>query len=634
MLPEQITVSLPQASGAPATSATIPITVTSLTGLGVQAYDFTLVFDQNVLQPSNPSFDTAGTLSSNMTITPNTGTPGRLVVSAFGTTALSGSGTLINLKFNVVGAAGAMTSLTFQSFVFNEGTPSATLVNGGFTITGAPACPTVSGINPTSGPVGTNVVITGNNVTGVTAVRFFNNLTASFTVNGNTQITATVPVGATTGPITISKPSCTDVQTSTFTVTDGCVPVAISTNLSAGSGATLIVPVTVGSLTGLGVTAYDLVLTFNAGVLTPASPAFDTAGTLSSGMTITPNTGASGQITVSAFGTTPLSGTGTLINLRLTVTGGASTCSDLAWTSFSFNEGIPCSTTTNGRACVAGVRTPFDFDADRKSDLSVWRPTTGVWFITNSSTGMPATVGWGVNGDQIVPGDYDGDGKSDVAVWRVSTGVWFIINSSNGSMTTTGWGLSTDVATPGDYDGDGKTDIAVWRPSSGTWFIINSSNGSVTTTVWGVNGDLPAAGDYDGDGKTDVAVWRPSTGVWFIVRSSNGTNTSVGWGVSGDKIVPGDYDGDGKTDVAVWRPSTGVWFVINSSNGAMPTTGWGLSTDVPVPGDYDGDGKTDVAVWRPSSGTWFIINSSNGSVSTMVWGVNGDVPVPSAFVRP
>jgi photosystem II stability/assembly factor-like uncharacterized protein len=277
---------------------------------------------------------------------------------------------------------------------------------------------------------------------------------------------------------------------------------------------------------------------------------------------------------------------------------------------------------------------PSDFDGDTHTDVSVWRPSSGVWFITNSSNASTRVVGWGLNGDQIVPGDYDVDGQTDIAIWRPSTGVWFIINSSDGSTRTVGWGVNGDVPVPGDYDGDGQTDIAVWRPSSGQWFIINSSNGSVTIVSWGVNGDLPVPRDYDGDAKTDMAVWRPSTGVWFIINSSNGSTRAVGWGVSGDKMVPADYDGDGKADIAIWRPSTGVWFIINSSDSSIKTLGWGVSSDVPILGDYDGDGRTDIAVWRPSSGTWFIINSSTSSPSTVVWGTSGDLPVPSAFVRP
>jgi hypothetical protein len=82
------------------------------------------------------------------------------------------------------------------------------------------ACPSVNQTTqPGSGAVGSSVVISGSNLNGVTGVRFSGDVAAGFTVNSDSQITATVPSGAATGPITVSKSGCSDAQTGTFTVT-------------------------------------------------------------------------------------------------------------------------------------------------------------------------------------------------------------------------------------------------------------------------------------------------------------------------------------------------------------------------------------------------------------------------------
>ena len=268
-----------------------------------------------------------------------------------------------------------------------------------------------------------------------------------------------------------------------------------------------------------------------------------------------------------------------------------------------------------------------DYDRDKKSDFAAWRPSTGTWWIINSSTGTPRSLQAGEAGDLPVPGDYDGDGRTDFATWHPSTGMWTVMPASGKKQIKRQWGQPGDIPVPGDYDGDRKTDFAVWRPSGGMWFVIDSSTGKQRSQQWGQPGDVPVPGDYDSDGKTDFAVWRPNGGTWFVIDSSTGKQRSQQWGQPGDVPVPGDYDGDGTTDFAVWRPNGGMWFVIDSSTGKQHNQQWGLPSDIPVPGRYDGDGKTDFAIWRPSSGMWWIIDSSTGAQRSQQWGQFGDIPV-------
>jgi uncharacterized repeat protein (TIGR03803 family) len=61
---------------------------------------------------------------------------------------------------------------------------------------------------PTSGAVGTAVMILGNNLTGATSVTF-NGIATAFTVVSSSEITTTVPAGATTGIVQVKTPSDT-----------------------------------------------------------------------------------------------------------------------------------------------------------------------------------------------------------------------------------------------------------------------------------------------------------------------------------------------------------------------------------------------------------------------------------------
>jgi uncharacterized protein (TIGR03437 family) len=113
---------------------------------------------------------------------------------------------------------------------------------------GSAACPTISGLTPGSGQVGTTVTLTGTNFTGISSVKFSNNISASFAVVSNTQLTVTVPAGAVNGPLTLSKTGCSDVQSASFSLascsytlnaTTLSVPASTNTssvNVTAGAG--------------------------------------------------------------------------------------------------------------------------------------------------------------------------------------------------------------------------------------------------------------------------------------------------------------------------------------------------------------------------------------------------------------
>jgi len=76
----------------------------------------------------------------------------------------------------------------------------------------------ITGFTPTEGSVGTEVTITGSDFSGATDVQF-NGISATFTIDDDSQIRAVVPEGATTGPISIVTPDGTATSADAFTAT-------------------------------------------------------------------------------------------------------------------------------------------------------------------------------------------------------------------------------------------------------------------------------------------------------------------------------------------------------------------------------------------------------------------------------
>jgi hypothetical protein len=294
-----------------------------------------------------------------------------------------------------------------------------------------------------------------------------------------------------------------------------------------------------------------------------------------------------------------------------------------------FTVGAPTPAGSAVTPTSSAAKKLFDFDGDAKTDISIFRPAPGEWWINRSSNGTGYALQFGSSTDNLVPADYTGDGKTDVAVWRPSTGTWYVLRSEDSSFYSAPFGANGDVPAPGDYDGDNKADFAVFRPSTNTWYI-NKSSGGTDITAFGTAGDVPVVADYDGDGKSDIAIFRPAPAEWWVLRSTAGL-IAFQFGATTDKPVPADYTGDGKADVAIFRPSSGTWFVLRSEDASFYGFPFGANGDLPVPGDYDGDGKFDAGVFRVSDNTWYVSRSTAGTL-IQAFGIAGDKPLPNVYV--
>ena len=164
-----------------------------------------------------------------------------------------------------------------------------------------PPLPTVSSFTPSSGWPGSSVTISGSAFTGATAVTF-DGLAAAFTVDSDSQITATVPPAATTGPISVTTPSGTGGSPASFTVTAQPAP-AVSGVSPSSARVGSSVTISGSALTGAtSVTFNGLAATFTV-VSDTKITATVPSGALTGSLTVTTPYGSSTSST--SFGVIP-----------------------------------------------------------------------------------------------------------------------------------------------------------------------------------------------------------------------------------------------------------------------------------------------------------------------------------------
>ena len=327
---------LPAASALQGTTVDIPITTTSLTGLGIIGGNIKITYNQNILTLTGYS-QTGTLLSGYSNILLNPSVPGTVNLAFAGTTALSGSGILLYLRFTVSAVNTGNTALNFTEALFNE-TILAKTVNGSFstinfsTITVSPNTATLvagdtqqfsasGGVLPYTWNTSDNSVATISSSGMLTALK-----------SGIIQVTATDNVGSSgsSGNITIYD--------TWVTIPNASAPISTIYDL----------PV---MMTGLppGQSVFSIQGTISYKI--PELTAIDiiTTGTMTSGWSVV-KVVSGNQITFALAGTTSFNTAGVMFRIRFQLNPEL-TVGELAYVNINnimLNEGIPLPRTTNG----------------------------------------------------------------------------------------------------------------------------------------------------------------------------------------------------------------------------------------------------------------------------------------------
>ena len=362
-----IDVKIPDTSSPSEKSFTVGIQTSDLTGQSIFSVDMKIIFDASIL--SATSVNSSGTLLSSWgNPTFNIG-PDNVRISAGGTSALSGGGTLVKIRFTVANnvAAGSTSPVAFASFQFNEGRPSANLVNGTFTVTQDLDPPLITN-GPNAGSItshSANISWQTNEVANsvleygassnygdkmssdqlVTNHSFFvNGLKASTTYHY--QISSTDKLG--NGP--------TKSADNSFTTSDIIVSLP---DESLDPGSTILIPISISDVSEQEITSANITVQFDADILSATGVVTD--GTITAGWPAPTYSTSPGQIQISLSGPTALSGSGFLLKTQFQVEQSAKPGSQsiLEFSNFQLNNGTTPVVTRNGSFVVKDTQAPI-----------------------------------------------------------------------------------------------------------------------------------------------------------------------------------------------------------------------------------------------------------------------------------
>jgi hypothetical protein len=197
---------------------------------------------------------TAASAPSVTSVTPNTGTtPGGTQVSVIGSNftgatgvnfgSVAASSFTVNSDTSITAIAPPEAAATVDITVTTYGGSSSTGSADHFIYTNVTApAPAVTGVSPNTGATtgGQVVTITGTNFSGATAVKFGTTAATTFTINSDTQITATAPSGSAGQvdiKVTTNNGTSSAVSADHFTYKSTGVPTVTSLGTTTGTTA-------------------------------------------------------------------------------------------------------------------------------------------------------------------------------------------------------------------------------------------------------------------------------------------------------------------------------------------------------------------------------------------------------------
>ncbi|HXJ06004.1 MAG TPA: IPT/TIG domain-containing protein [Candidatus Acidoferrum sp.] len=536
-------------TGWSATSITVPVPVGATTGnvvvtvSGVASNGMTFTVTSPAITSLTPSSGAVGT--SVLVAGTNLGaTQGSSTVTFNGTTATPTGWSATNITVPVpIGAT------TGNVIVTVGGVASNAL---GFTVTPPP--PAITTLNPTTGPVGTSVVITGTNLGAAqgSSTVTFNGTAATPTGWSATSITVPVPVGATTGNVIVTVGGVASNGLS-FTVTTP-PPAITSLNPVLGQVGT---SVTI-SGTNFGATQGSSTVTFNG---TAATPTSWSATTITAPVPVGATTGnvvvSVGGVASNGLNFTVQSGSGaiTLVQHR-SKDAGTTSSSTLAfgsnntsgdWIAVVIRAGHSNQvlTVTDSRGNTYHQAVLLNVTVDTPNG-----DTLGIFYAENIAAGAnTVTVSESINGNTLRFAILEYSGVATSNSLDVTAAAQAVNNAPNtGSVVTTASGdlllgaiLTSDPATYTAGTGFALQDAVPAAPNTKliTEDQVQNATGSASATAllsvsdkWGAGLAAFKAATSGGGSSPTISSLNPTFGVVGTSVTIAGTNFGASKGTS------------------------------------------------------------------------------------------------------